>query len=128
LVHELGATQNLLEIALEAAARAGATRVLGIDVVIGELTSMVDDSVQFYFDALSRDTPAAGARLNFRREPALASCSACGHQAPVRPPLSPTCGACGAHALTVAGGQAFYVESIEVDHESPGGDAGTQGQ
>jgi hydrogenase nickel incorporation protein HypA/HybF len=128
VVHELAATQSLLQIALDAAARAGATRVLAIDVVIGELTSMVDDSVQFYFDALSGDTPAAGARLNFRREPAVASCSACGHQAPVRPPLSPTCGACGAHALTVAGGQAFYVDSIEVDHESAGGDAGPQGE
>ena len=127
-MHELAATQSLLQIALEAAGRAGATRVLGIDVVIGELTSMVDDSVQFYFDALSRDTAAAGARLVFRREPAIASCSACGHQAPVRPPLSPVCGACGGHALTVAGGQQFYVASIEVDHESPGSDAGTQSE
>jgi len=127
-VHELAATQGLLQIALEAAARAGATRVLGIDVVIGELTSMVDDSVQFYFDALSGDTAAAGAHLHFRREPAVAVCGACGHQAPVRPPLSPSCSACGAHALTVSGGQAFYVDSIEVDHESPGSDAGTEGE
>jgi len=127
-MHELAATRNLLQIALDAAARVGATRVLGIDVVIGELTSMMDDSVQFYFDALSRDTAAAGARLNFRREPALATCGACGQQAPVRPPLSPACGTCGAHALTVSGGQAFYVESIEVDHESSGSDAGNESQ
>lgn len=127
-MHELAATRSLLQIALDAAAGAGATRVLEIDVVIGELTSMVDDSVQFYFDALSRDTAAAGARLRFRREPAVASCSACGHRAPVRPPLSATCEACGAHALTVAGGQAFYVDSIEVENESPGSDAGTEGE
>lgn len=127
-MHELAATQSLLQIALDAAARAGASRVLGIDVVIGELTSMVDDSVQFYFDALSRDTAAAGARLAFRREPAVASCSACGHQAPVRPPLSAACAACGALALTVVGGQEFYVDSIEVDYEGPGSDADPQGE
>ena len=127
-MHELAATQGLLQIALDTAAGAGATRVLAIDVVIGELTSMVDDSVQFYFDALSRGTPAAGARLHFRREPAIASCAACGHVADVRPPLAPCCTACGAAALTVSGGQAFYVDSIEVDHESPGSHAGTQGQ
>jgi len=127
-VHELAATRSLLQVALEAADRAGAARVLAVDVVIGELTSMVDDSVQFYFDALSRDTPAAGARLRFHREGALASCSACGHQAEVRPPLGLACPVCGAHAVTVSGGQAFYVDSIEVEHEDPGSDPGTQGQ
>jgi hydrogenase nickel incorporation protein HypA/HybF len=118
----------LLQVALEAAAGAGAKRVIGIDVVIGELTSMIDDSVQFYFDALSRDTPAAGAVLRFRREPAIARCSACGHQAEVRPPLVPTCQGCGAHALTVAGGQAFYVDSIEVADESAGSDPDPEGE
>jgi hydrogenase nickel incorporation protein HypA/HybF len=118
----------MLQIALDAAARAGAARVLEIDVVIGELTSMLDDSVQLYFDVFSRATAAAGARLRFRREPALASCSACGHTAPVRPPLSAYCQACGAAAVSVSGGTAFYVDSIEVAHESPGGDAGPQGQ
>lgn len=127
-MHELAATQNLLQIALDAAAGAGATRVLGIDVVIGELTSMVDDSVQFYFDALSRDTAAAGARLRFRREPAIATCSACGHRAAVRPPLLPICEACGGQGITVAGGQEFYVDSIEVENESSGSYADTEGQ
>ena len=127
-MHEFAATRGVLQIALEAAANAGAGRVLAIDVVIGELTSMVDDSVQFYFDVLSRETPAAGARLNFRREPAIASCSACGHQAEVRPPLAATCVACGAHALTVAGGQSFFVDSIEVADESAGSDPDPQGE
>lgn len=127
-MHELAATQGMLQVALEAAAKAGAHRVLAIDVVIGDLTSMVDDSVQFYFDLLSRDTPAAGARLRFRREPAVASCSACGQQAGVRAPLVPFCAACGSHAVTVAGGQSFYIDSIEVADESPGGDAGSEGE
>jgi len=127
-VHELAVTRSLLQVALDAAARAGATRVLEIDVVIGDLTSMVDDSVQFYFDALSQDTAAVGARLRFRREPAVASCAACGQRTPVRPPLSANCVACGATALTVTGGQAFYVDSIEVPNESPGSDADTEGE
>jgi hydrogenase nickel incorporation protein HypA/HybF len=127
-VHELSATQGVLQIALDAAAGAGARRVLGIDIVIGELTSMVDDSVQFYFEALSRDTPAAGAQLRFRREPAVASCSSCGHRAEVRPPLLPVCEVCGGHAVTVSGGQAFYVDSIEVADESPGSDADPEGE
>lgn len=127
-MHELSATRGLLQVALDAAAGAGDRRVLGIEVVIGELTSMVDDSVQFYFDLLSRDTPAAGARLHFRREPAIAECASCGLRAPVRPPLAPGCEGCGSFAVTVRGGQEFFVESIEVADESTGGHTGTEGE
>ena len=127
-MHELPATQGVLQVALDAAAGAGARRVLAVDLVVGELTSMVDESVQFYFDLLSRDTAAAGARLRFRREPATAECARCGVRTPVRPPLSPVCAGCGARALHVSGGQDFFVESIEVADESTGGDPGTEGE
>lgn len=126
-MHELPATRGMLEVALEAAATAGAHRILQVDVVIGELTSMVDDSVQFYFDALSRGTPAEGASLRFRREPALATCEQCGTTAEVRPPLVAACAACGGTAVRVSGGQAFYVDSIEVADESAGGQGNPEG-
>ena len=31
-----------------------------IDLVVGELSSIVDDSVQFYWDLIAEDTAAAG--------------------------------------------------------------------
>jgi hydrogenase nickel incorporation protein HypA/HybF len=113
-VHELAATRGILDVALEAARDAGADRVLGIDLVVGELASIVDDSVQFYFDILSRATPAEGARLRFRRESARGRCADCGHSFPVRPPLPRACPGCASAALDVTGGQEFYVDSIEV--------------
>jgi hydrogenase nickel incorporation protein HypA/HybF len=127
-MHELPATEGLLLVALEAAAAAGATRVVAVDVVVGELTSMVDDSVQFYFDILSRDTAAAGATLRIRRDPSVASCRECGTRTSVRPPLAATCAACGGMDIRVEGGRAFFVESIEVDDEGIGGGAGTEGE
>jgi hydrogenase nickel incorporation protein HypA/HybF len=114
-MHELPATQGMLDVALEAARNAGASRISAIDVVIGDLTSIVDDSVQFYFDVLSRDTAAAGARLRVRREPAQAACAACGSSYGVSPPLDPVCRSCGQLTLAVTGGRAFHIESIEVD-------------
>jgi hydrogenase nickel incorporation protein HypA/HybF len=127
-MHELAATKGVLEVALEAAAQAGSKRILSIDVVIGELTSMVDDSVQWCFDALSRDTPAAGAQLHFRREPATAECATCGARSAVRPPLAAVCQACGGRAVRVTGGQAFYVDSIEVADESAGDNRDPEGE
>lgn len=114
-MHELSITQNILDVVLDAAQKAGAPRVAAINLVIGELTSVVDDSVQFYFDFLSRDTLAEGAELRFKRLSAMATCLDCGHQFNVRAPLLILCPACDSPRLQVTGGREFLVESIEVD-------------
>jgi hydrogenase nickel incorporation protein HypA/HybF len=119
-MHELPVTQGILDVALEAARGAGAGRILAINLVIGDLSSIIDDSVQFYFDILSRDTAAAGAALRFERPPAEASCLDCGHRLEATIPLTPVCPACGSVRLAITGGREFRVESIEVDDGSSG--------
>ena len=119
-MHELPATQGMLDVALEAARGSvppgsPTPAIREIHLVVGELTSIVDDSVQFYFDVMARGTPAEGARLVFHREPALMTCLDCGHREEVEPPLRPTCPDCDSLVLEVTGGQAFRVESLEVE-------------
>ena len=114
-MHELPVTQAILDTALTTAQQAGAARILAIDLAIGELSGIVDDSVQFYFDILSRDTAAAGAALRFQRQPARASCLDCGHGYDAAPPLTPFCPACGSLHIQVTGGRQFQLESIEID-------------
>lgn len=114
-MHELPATQGILDIVLDAARGAGASRVRAVDLVIGDLSSMVGESVQFYFDVLGRDTPAAGAALRIRRERARVDCATCGTSYEVTPPLQPLCEGCGALTIRVSGGREFFIESIEVD-------------
>ena len=43
-------------------------------------SSIVDDSVQFYWDMLSKDTLCENAKLHFERIPARLECRDCGHQ------------------------------------------------
>jgi len=114
-VHELPVTQGILQVAVETARQHNADHITDIHLVIGVLAGLVDDSIQFYFDILSQDTLAAGATLHFRREPAIAVCGQCGRQTEVTPPLLTACPACASPRLTVTGGRAFYVDSIDID-------------
>lgn len=119
-MHEYAVTQSIVNIAVEAAQQAGARRILGIDLVLGELSSIVDDSIQFYFDMLSQGTLAEGATLRFRREPTTVTCWDCNHQFSARAPLPGACPACAGNRLQVQGGREFELESIEVaDDDAP---------
>ena len=67
LMHELAVTQSTLDLALK---YAGGRRITAIYLVVGELSSIVDDSVQFYWDFISRDTLEAQHRTFSQRLPA----------------------------------------------------------
>ena len=116
-MHELPITKGILSIALETSQAHGSRRVTAIDIAIGELSSIVDDSIQFYFDALSEGTLAEGAQLNFRRAAAAAHCWDCAQKFEVRAPLEALCPHCGSAKLQIISGKEFHVESIEVEDE-----------
>jgi len=112
-MHELSITQNILEIALDKAKEISASKVTRVNVVVGELSGAVGDSVQFYFDFLRKDTPAGDATIGFTPVPARLRCRHC-HQE-FRPEDIPwLCPACDSVSVEVIGGQELYVESIEV--------------
>lgn len=114
IMHEMSVTQSILDIVCRHATEARAKRVLRINLVIGELSSIVDDSVQFYFDYLSRDTIAQDAQLRFERLPVRVQCRACGYEwGPTHADW--TCPRCGQAQAQVVSGREFYIDSIEVE-------------
>jgi len=113
-VHELSVTESVLKIALKHAEQAGARRIERINLAIGALSGIVDESVQFYFDFISKDTIAEGAELCFRRVPARFCCMLCGAEYEPRGE-DWTCPECEGRQPQAIGGREFLVESIEVE-------------
>jgi len=113
-MHELSVTESILSIALQSAKSNQASKVTAINLVIGPLASIVDDSVQFYWDMISDQTICKGAVLNFARPPAEIHCQNCGADFEITRELIP-CPACQSLNLTVLSGKDFFVDSIEIE-------------
>ena len=113
-MHELSVTESLLDITLEHARKAKAQRVLTVNLVIGDLSSFVGESIQFYFNILSKGTEAEKADLRISRIPARVRCKPCQHEFTPEG-MNWLCPRCGGLIEEVISGREFYVESIEVE-------------
>jgi len=113
-MHELPVAESLLEIALKYAQKAEAIQISHIHIVIGQLASIVDDSVQFYWDIISKDTIAECAVLHFKRIPSQFLCQNCSQKYhPNNNDFS--CPACSSTNIKIIAGREFYLESIEIE-------------
>ena len=113
-MHELSITQGMLDIALDKAREARASRITAINLVIGEISNIVDGCIQFYFDFLSRDSIARDAKLSFTRIPMQVRCRSCGFS------FSPdkavwSCPQCRKWDAEIVAGKELYIDSIEVE-------------
>jgi hydrogenase nickel incorporation protein HypA/HybF len=113
-MHELSVTQSILDIAVNSAKESGATVIKQINLVIGDMSSVLDDCVQFYFDFLSKGSIAQGAKLNFRRIPMKGRCRKCGREFQISGE-NWTCPQCRDPGVEIIAGSEFYLDSIEVE-------------
>jgi hydrogenase nickel incorporation protein HypA/HybF len=113
-MHEYSITESILSLAIEKAGEAKASRIKRINLVLGELSGVVSDCVQFYFDEISKNTIAGGAELSFESRPTKLKCRKC------RTVFSPqdgqwSCPDCHESSLDIISGRECYMESIEVE-------------
>ena len=112
-MHELAVTESILEIATQTAKEHAATKVTDIYLRLGQLSSIVDESVQFYWNVISQGTLAEGAQLHFTHVPARLRCKDCGTEFELTEELTP-CPACQSITLEIIQGEEFQVDAIEI--------------
>jgi len=114
-MHELPITQNILKLALQYGLNSRAKRITDLYLVIGQLSSVIDDSVQFYWPIISEGTMAENASLHFKRIPAKLECTQCETQYTIEDGTLSTCPNCDSSQVRILTGNEFQLESIGID-------------
>lgn len=113
-MHELSITEGILNTALNEARRSNAAKITGIVLGMGQLSSVVPECVQEYFDMLSEDTIAYGAKLTFNYIPAVLKCRECNNRFPLKH-MRLICPACNSQKVEIVEGREFYIDRLEVE-------------
>src|SRR4030042_3807493 len=111
-MHEASVTDGLVSVGLEKAGEAKAKKLTRINLVVGELAGVVPECVQFYFDAISKNTIADGAVLSFEMKPTRIRCRKCEKE------FTPAdhewlCPYCHEMSIEIISGRECHMESIE---------------
>jgi hydrogenase nickel incorporation protein HypA/HybF len=114
-MHEIDIARDLVDLAGEAAARAGADRVSVVRVRVGALSGVEGGALRAAWPDVTLGSVAEGALLVIVDVPLVVWCAFCLRD--VRPPAINhlVCPSCGTAAGEVREGQELELESLEVD-------------
>ncbi len=113
-MHEMSLSEGVLQLIEQNARSQGFSRVMGVQLEIGELAGVDLEAMRFSFDAVTRGTLADDAKLDILSAPGEAWCMPCGHSVRIARRIDP-CPDCGSHQLQVTGGNEMLLKSLEVE-------------
>jgi hydrogenase nickel incorporation protein HypA/HybF len=109
-LHEMSITQSIVEIC---ESNATGRQVLSVVLEIGELSNIVPDSVEFCFEACTRETLLEGARLVIDRIAGRGRCRECNAEFALHSYYDP-CPACSGYQVEILAGEELRVKELEV--------------
>jgi hydrogenase nickel incorporation protein HypA/HybF len=114
-VHETGIAQGILGSSVTAAEGADATRINTVFVTIGVLTEVMEDALQFAWEAIRPGTMAEGATLEVTMVDACSRCADCGHEWVHDRYSGAKCPSCGGYLITLLRGREMKIDSLDID-------------
>lgn len=115
-MHELPVMESVLRIVLGHAARNRVRKIVAVHLKVGELSDLMEEWMQRYFDYVSKDTLAEGAVLKIKRIPVRFRCAGCRAEfgADIRQEREIRCPECGADRPVLIAGREYFIENMEV--------------
>jgi len=113
-MHEMSIAEGVLDIALDYAKQNDAQRITKIGLIIGEMSGVVTESLEFSFNMLVKGTIAEGAELAIKHTPLIGRCTKCGKAFHIEH-YNFWCPECKDGVLQLESGREMQVEYLEVD-------------
>lgn len=115
-MHELPVTERILDIVLKHAATHHVSKIVSITLKVGELSDLENEWIQHYFDYLSKDSVADGAKLKIERVPIVLQCNQCSHSIEIKKDqlgetICPKCSGTG--NFSIKSGREYYIKEME---------------
>ncbi|WP_048149849.1 hydrogenase nickel incorporation protein HypA [Palaeococcus ferrophilus] len=134
-MHEWALADGIVRTALDYAQREGASKLLAIHVVLGELQDVNAEVVEFAMKELLKGTIGEGAEVVFEEEEAVFKCRDCGHEWRLREVKEGfderikedihfipevvhaflACPKCGSRDFEVLKGRGVYISGIKIE-------------
>ena len=114
MAHEASITEALVKMVAETASQRKAIQVKEVNLVVGELTGYMADSLRFYYDIYAQELPCKGARLNVEYVKPTMVCDACKLEFE-RQRFSFDCPQCGKPARPGNRGEEFFIRDLVIE-------------
>lgn len=115
-MHEYSIVQGVLDAVIPAAREAGARRITAVRLKVGDMTEVVQESLDFMWDLCCEERGAfvEGAALEVERVLPRSACIACGEEFE-HDRLHLRCPACGSASTMLLSGRELEIASMDVD-------------
>ena len=119
-MHEMALTRDVVDIVIEEAEKAGASRVRAVYLTIGYARDIVEDLFEQCFAWMARGTVAEGAELVLSRVPLTVECNECGraYHIDVHDRGTWTCASCGKKSYQLKTGMEFFINGLDIEKET----------
>ncbi|MBP6021325.1 MAG: hydrogenase maturation nickel metallochaperone HypA [Candidatus Methanomethylophilaceae archaeon] len=123
-MHEVSIVSSLVRAVLDELGKYNVKSVHAVTIVVGRLTNLGSEQMEFAYDIVTRDTPLEGSKLIIEEEEIILRCGGCGFQGPPKrldfgdsmehsvPVLS--CPECKG-PVTVIAGQSCRVKNMDIE-------------
>ena len=113
-MHEMTIAMNIVDIICQKANEEKAVKVNSVELVIGNLSGIMIDSLEFCFEAAFKNTIADGSELKIDKIEAKAFCKSCKKDFMLDSDFSP-CPTCNDFDFELKTGKEFSIKSFNID-------------
>lgn len=113
-MHEMAIARSIVDIAVAAATKADAARIVRVNVLAGQLRGIIPAQLIFCFGLMSENTIASGAHLNLEIMPLIGRCRQCEEDFPISD-YSYVCPRCQGQDIDIVSGTELRVRDVEAE-------------